>query len=526
MMQPNIIFCFTDQQKATSLDLYNQTFSAIHARNLQRLADRGTLFENAYCSYPLCVTSRISLMTGRYPNTSGYIGNRPLLPIEADSLQDRLKAVGYRSYLAGKDHCFAPGYVSARDNNPGVGKRYDKAFMAIHNDQQPPEIQEALPNFLPFIEQSKTCHRIWGAEIAPWTREETISHVLADKAIGFIDEHLQDSPGAPFFLHWGPPDPHEYYQVPKEYAELFPPEKITLPPNWKADLADRAEFVKFMKWFFTAGDPPPGEQDIRQLMSIYLGMCALVDDELGRLIDHVEARGLMDNTIFVFSSDHGDMCGEMGLAHKWNGLYEGMVRVPLVIAAPGKDMVKGQRVSDPVGLVDLAATLCELAGAEAPEHNQGRSLTDLLQGKGKREYVYLESGIPGRAMTTGDIKNFPDHRWDATTWKKCPYDPPHRWTGRCFGVRDKQYKIIFREGQRTELYDLKNDPWELINVIDEPSLQPVVERLKTAQIDHLLRAASNIRESIGARVIDENYTPGGDTCWHGPIHPAWEETGK
>jgi len=521
-VKPNIIFCFTDQQKATSLDLYNQSFSAIRARNLQRIADRGTVFEHAYCAYPLCIPSRISTFTGRYPQSSGFIGNGAFVAPGEDTVLERLKDTGYRTYLAGKDHCFVGGAASGRDRHPAIAAHYDEAFTAIHNDLQTPEILEALPRFLPFIHQSKACHTIWGAEVTPWTQEETITKVLTDKAIDFIDAHLAAHSDKPFFLHWGPPDPHEYYQVPPEYAAMFPPEEIVLPPNWQTNLSDKAEFVQFMHWFFTTGKTPPGEAEIRNLISIYLGMCALVDDELGRIIDHIESKGLMNDTIFVFSSDHGDMCGELGLAHKWNGLYEGMIRVPLVISAPGEKMKRGQRVGAPVSLVDFAATICELAGVPAPKGNQGRSLVELLEGRGTREFVFLESGIAGTPLSLKDTANFPDHDWTNATWHSCPYDPPHRWTGRCLGVRDQRYKLIVREGQASELYDLQTDPGETMNQARNPVLGTVLERLREALMQHVMRCAPNFRDCTGYKSLDRKYTPGRAMIFSGPIHPAWK----
>jgi arylsulfatase A-like enzyme len=519
----NIILLYSDQQKATSLDLYNTDCTAVTARNLKRLVEQGTLFEQAYCTYPLCVPSRIALMKGIYPSTSGYIGHGTHPGVEEDSLLDRLKAEGYTTYLSGKEHTWSNGNISGRNPPAEVASRYDYIFAALHNTLQPPEMQEVLPDFMPFIMNSKPCRTIWGADIPPWTRDRTITKILTDKAIEFMDRHFEQTPEKPFLLHWSPPDPHEFYQVPQEYADRFPLDEIVLPPNWEADLSDRAEYVQFMRWYLTAGDREPTEQDIKKLVQVYLGMCQLLDDEMGRIIDYIKARGEMDNTIFVFTSDHGDMCGELGLAQKWNGLYDGMTRIPLVMTHGGNDWPKNRRVSCPVSQIDLAATLCDMVGIAPPAGQQGESLCGVMAGTQTRDYVFLESGMPGRGLTMQDAENFPEHKWHVPTTDGAPYDPPHRWTGRCFGVRSERYKLIVREGQKSELYDMAEDPWEQQNRIDDSSLSDVKTELREQLVQHMLRTSPNLKHCVGDPGNDDRYVPGQDNVFKGPIHTPWAD---
>lgn len=521
---PNIIFCFTDQQKATSLDLYQKDCSAVRATNLARIARAGTQFNAAYCAYPLCLPSRIATMTGRYPSSSGYIGNGPWLNQQAPCLQTQLKTIGYRNYLAGKDHCFSHPHTSSNENDPGLTARYDRTFLALHNDVQPNEVNESLPHLLEYFASSPEIHTIWGATEAPWGEHQTLTKKLTDVAIDYMQDHLKQHEGKPFFLHWGPPDPHEYYQSPADVAARFPSEEIVLPPNMEVDLSNRAEFVQYMHWYFNHGESPPSEAEYRQLIRIYLAMCQHTDDQLGRILNFVQEAGLWENTIFVFSSDHGDMAGEMSMAHKWNGLYDGMIRVPLLIAAPGmKDFKKGHKCIDPVSLIDLPSTLCELAGVESPKGNQGESLTPLMEGSGQRQYAFIESGISGKGMTMQDTLNFPEHDWSRPTADCAPYDPPHRWTGRCLAVRDPRYKLIYREGQKEELYDMQDDPWETCNRIDEPGLSETANRLRKALLHHSGKLQSNNLLAWGDKHMDPYYTPGQKEQWHRPIHQPWTD---
>jgi arylsulfatase A-like enzyme len=257
-------------------------------------------------------------------------------------------------------------------------------------------------------------------------------------------------------------------------------------------------------------------------VQVYLGMCQLLDDEMGRLIDYVEERGEMDNTIFVFTSDHGDMCGELGLAQKWNGLYDGMTRIPFVITHGSNDWPANRQVACPVSQVDLAATLCEMVGIEPPNGQQGQSLCDVMQGKATRKYAFIESGMPGRGLTMADTEKFPEHKWHEPTTDGAPYDPPHRWTGRCFAVRSEDYKLIVRGEQKSELYDMKEDPWEQCNRIDDPALSSVVAELNDKILQHMLRVSSNVRGCQGDYANDSRYNPGQEEIFNGPIHTAWE----
>lgn len=520
--RPNILFCFTDQQKATSLDLYTEECSVISAKNLRRVAEAGTLFERAYCTYPLCVPSRVAVMTGKYPRATGYIGNGVILDAEADSWPERLKAAGYRNYIAGKDHAFAHARSSGLTPPPELARRYDRMFLALHNNYQPPEVTAALPELMPFQLSNRELHRTWGAVASPWDSDRSVTKLLTDQAIGFMEDHLRDYPDRPFFLHWGPPDPHEFYHAPKDYAARFPEEKMRLCPNHRADLTDRAEFVRFMHWYFTAGENPPGEEVMRRQMSIYLAMCQLIDDQLGRLLDFLEAHHLWDDTLIVFSSDHGDMLGELGISQKWNGLYEGMMRVPLVMSLPGAGLARGHRVRRPVSQIDLAATLCELAGVSAPAGQQGVSLVPELSGGEPDRPVFLESGLPGRPMGVGDIANFPDHCWEHSTPDPNPTDPPHRWTGICLGVTDARYKLITREKQASELYDIARDPWETTNLAGRPDMAAVERDLQGLIVGHLCEVAGNPQGAFGDN-SDKLYMPGQAGKWVGRMHRPWPD---
>ena len=274
-----------------------------------------------------------------------------------------------------------------------------------------------------------------------------------------------------------------------------------------------------MRWYFKAGPNPPPAEHYRQLYRVYLAMCQLIDDELGRLLDYLDRHGLRENTVVVFASDHGDMAGEMGCATKWNCAYDGMARVPLVVSHPGAGLPGGARSGEPVSLTDLAATLAELCGFDPPQGNEGRSLVDLMAGTGSRDFAFVESGLPGKPMDIDDIEHFPDHRWDLPSGDGIPYDPPHRWTGRCLTARSRRHKLIQRQGQRLEFYDLERDPWETRNAADDEAAQPEIRRHLAAIGEYQMKRETNPRGAIGVPWMDQRYTPGAGPVWNGPIHP-------
>jgi len=522
MNRPNLLLIMTDQQKATSLDLYNTRANFIRTPGLTALAEEGTVFEAAYCPYPLCVPSRISMLTGMYPSHHGHIGNVPCMADRYDTIFGAAKQNGYRTMLVGKDHA----YTEARTGgDPGehpayMDRIFDRLYFALHNTWQPPEIMRDRPHIQPWLMKTKTLHRLWGSEAAPWTSDQTITARLHEVATEYLrDWHTQDRPaGTPFAMWLSFPDPHEFYQAAHDVVDLIDPDAIQLPPNWDSDIANRAEYMQFFHWYFNAGGVP--EDEVLKQTRIYLAMCKTVDLYLEQLLALLKELGVWEETLVVFASDHGDFNGEHQLVQKFNCAYDGCCRVPLVIGWPGRTR-GGRRYEHPVNLTDLASTVCELLGWDRFEQNQGRSLADVLTADvpQARECTVVESGVPGPSLTCRDIPNFEGHRYDRVPAGRGCWDPPHRYAGKVYAIRTTGAKLIVRQDQRSEFYDLAGDPWEMVNRIDDPALQGEILRHYELLAQHLAGIAF---KQQGVHIADQDdwYELGGEKGWYDSVPPG------
>lgn len=489
-----------DQQKATSLDLYSERYG-IRTTSLSDLAAHGAVFGAAYCPTPLCVPSRIATLTGRYPAGSGYVGAGPLLGTRSDTIFAQAKRAGYHTLLVGKDHAVA----HMHDPAAVYGGLFDRVYAAAHLRQTEVTRREQ-PHIQPFIDGTAALRTLWGSAVAPWESEESVTARLCDVAV----EYLEAAPKAvPFAMWLSFPDPHEPYQVGRDaFAEVG---EVPLYPNRDpADLATRAEYIGFMHWYFNAGGVPEAVK--RQLLRVYLGMCLTIDRQLEKVFAALRRSGRWEDTVIVYTADHGDLTGEHGLLQKFNCGYDGCCRVPLLIAQPGRSAPR--RVAHPVSLVDLPATLCELLEWPRLGDDQGESLAPLLAGGGDdlRPYRVVESGVPGESLSLRDIRNFPLHRWDVEPQGRWSYDPPHRFGGKLYAVRSERYKLIVREGQAQELYDLQRDPWEQRNLAEVAALQPVILEHYRYLTEHLGRVVPR-QPGTAFAPQDAFYRAGGELTW-------------
>jgi arylsulfatase A-like enzyme len=337
---------------------------------------------------------------------------------------------------------------------------------------------------------------------------------LSEVAVDYLEDwnKKRRTENKPFAMWLSYPDPHEFYQAPKDIVESIDPDSIAMPPNWESDIGNRAGYMQFMHWYFNAGGVP--ESVVKRLIRIYLAMCKNVDVQLNRVFKALEEMGAMEDTIIIYTSDHGDFNGEHGLLQKFNSGYDGCCRVPLIISWPGKSK-GGRRCSAPVNLMDIPATLSDLMGWEKLPEDRGRSLADILT-KDEYEipgYTVVESGVPGQNLTEKDIKNFPNHRWDRQPVGRWCYDPPHRFGGKMYAVRSRKYKLIVRQDQKHEFYDMDRDPWEAHNCADSPDMQGEILRHYQYLTDHLEKRIAHSRDGTLIAKQDSWYKAGGELTW-------------
>lgn len=463
MGQPNIVVIMTDQQRA---DFFRDEGFALDTMPfVDALGRRGARFANAYTPMPACAPARCSMLTGRFPKATRVRENGGIHNISRPrDLVEALRERGYSINIAGKNHSylreedfdFAALYMHA-----GGGREATKTTEERRMDEWLRSLDHGVsPEPTPFPPECQP----------PW-------RVVRD-AIECVDGR---DAGRPFFLWLSFPEPHNPYQVPEPYFSLFPEEAI---PARAA--GPEAAWAKGGTWRWLRRlieEKRPGyDQHWRRYRANYCGMLRLIDDQIRRFVAHLEARGLLGDTLLIFTSDHGDYAGDYGLQRKGVGLPECLVRVPLLFAGPGiaaRATPRGEFVS----LVDLMPTLCEAAGATIPYGVQGRSLWPLLTGQAypvdEFRSIYAELGFGGLPYGEDErpALHFP--------YAGARFDELNSVTqsGNLKMVRKGPWKLTYDLLGEGQLYDLERDPGELDDRFNDPAYRDV--RLEL--VEELLR---------------------------------------
>ncbi|HET8638088.1 MAG TPA: sulfatase-like hydrolase/transferase [Acidobacteriaceae bacterium] len=480
--KPNIIFCVSDQHRAglTKRSGYPLDTSP----TLDKLADAGIGFDRAYCTTPLCVPSRTSMLTGRWPEATHVRMN--LDPQDAyytKHLYQVAKEQGYRTGLAGKNHTFLKkdsldfwrqyghwfGWRPA--NAPREYLEYDKWMAKL----------EAEPALTP----------------TPFPVEVSYPYRIVSDAIDFIDQ----SGSTPFILQVGFPEPHDPEQVPKPYWDMFPPDSVPgrcAGPEALKHLGYRAQWL-----YGLSNDSYPSEKYWRRYKSNYLGMLRLLDDQLARLVSHLEQKDILKNTVIVYLADHGDYLMDYGLARKGVGLFECLTRIPMVWSGYG---VKPTSVGSSAftSMADVMPTMCEIMGAEIPEGVQGRSLWPLLRGEDypREEFrsIYTTVGLGGLYYEASDHVPYSTAERHIAKGEgpKSPYgvgwDELDRVTqsGLQKMVRMGDWKLIYDMMGYGQLYNLASDPCELKNLFGQPQVATEQARLMAELLMWTIRCQDSL----------------------------------
>ena len=496
-MKPNVLLVMTDQQRA---DLTRATgFSLDTMPRVDALAQAGTTFRSGYTPAPLCVPARVSMLTGRFPTAHRVRQNSTGEHAYFDrDMLDVLREHGYSLGFAGKPHFHRPltDFDSARgpywhERGPEASAK-DAAFDAWLTDLD---------------------HGV-ATEPTPFGLEQQLPHRIVTGAIEVIDELTEAQPADPFFCWVSFPEPHNPYQVPSPYFEMFGedevPERIAGPEARDA----KGPMFRFLGDLFESKRPGFDEQ-WRRYRANYYGMLRLIDDQIGRLLDHLGDRA--ENTIIVFVADHGDFVGEYGMQRKGAGMPEVLMRIPMQITGPG--VRAGQVLDEPVSLVDLLPTLCELIGAPIPDGVQGRSLAPLLQGEPApaQEFgsIYAElgyGGVPYREDEHPDL-HFP---YEGTSVDELN---TVTMSGGTRMVRAGRYKLTLDVDGHVELYDLETDPVELSNLAEQPELSGVRGELTQLLGRWMIRVADDLPRGVYVpKTAPHNWR------WAPATHPPMEES--
>lgn len=452
-MNPNIVIVMTDQHRADLRAGCGYTLDTMPF--LDQWAARGVDFRRAYTPNPCCVPARVSMLTGRYASCHKARTNHNVADaLYSEDLLDVLRRAGYRTALCGKNHTYRhPEDFDFHDCNGHLGGEGEV--------NRTPE-EAAFAQFL-----RNTRHMETHAPSPGGVRVQ-YPYRNVSAALRFLDEERGD---APFFLWLSFAEPHNPYQVPAPYFDLFPPESLPQPlagpealPLKEPSLAfDRAGWERVMG--------PDTASRILRTRSNYHGMLRLIDDQFKRFMEGLEARGLRENTVVVFLSDHGDYAGEYGLIRKGGGLCEALTRITMAWQGPG--FVTGKQDTDAcVSLVDVLPTICDLIGQPLPFGAQGRSLLPLLTGRAcppdEFSTAYAECGYGGLYWNERDALTLAD---DTAMDGGRQFVCMSSWTeaGQRRMVRKGRFKLVMDMMGTGYLYDLETDPAEIHSLWNGPA---------------------------------------------------------
>lgn len=356
---PNVLLIVSDQHRAGLTKRSGYPLDTSPA--LDRLAASGVAFDRAYCTSPLCVPSRTSMITGRWPEATHVRSNEMIEDaFYPTHLYKVAKEHGYRTGLAGKNHTFL------KPAETDFWREYGLA-----NGWMPPNAPAMYHEFEKWMQ---SLHANIALAPSPFPIEAQYPYRIVSDAIEFMTESAEQ----PFLLQVGFSEPHDPEQVPAPYWNMFPPEAVPdrcAGPEALKQLGYRAQ------WEYGHQESGfPTEENWRRYKSNYLGMLRLLDDQLARMVTFMEQKDLLRKTIVIYVADHGDYLMDYGLARKGVGMPECLSRIPMVWSGPGiQHTATGNSAF--VSNVDLFPTLCEAMQADIPHGVQGRSLWPLLRGE-------------------------------------------------------------------------------------------------------------------------------------------------
>ncbi|WP_315808503.1 choline-sulfatase [Pseudomonas sp. C9-3] len=422
--RPNILFIMADQMAAPLLPFYDAQ-SPIKLPNLSRLAGEGVVFDSAYCNSPLCAPSRFTLVSGQLPTKIGAWDNAADFAADIPTYAHYLRRLGYRTALSGKMHFCGPDQLHGYEERLTSDIYPADYGWAVNWDE--PDVRPSWYHNMSSVLQAGPCVR---------TNQLDFDEEVVFKARQYLYDHVREHSEQPFCLTVSMTHPHDPYTIPHEYWDLYRDEDIPLPAVQIAQGEQDPHSQRLLKVIDLWGQEMP-EEKVRAARRAYFGACSYVDAQIGALLRTLEDCGLGDDTLIVFSGDHGDMLGERGLWYKMHW-FEMAARVPLLVHAPRR--FAPRRVSQSVSTVDLLPTLVELAGGQVePGINlDGRSLLPHLQGTGGHDEVIGEYTAEGTVSPL-------------------------------MMIRRGDFKFVYSEQDPCLLFDLKNDPRELENLVDSPA---------------------------------------------------------
>lgn len=451
--RPNILFLMSDQHNANSAGFAGHP--AVRTPNLDALASESVRFNQAYCNNPICSPSRICFITGQYAHTHQILSNDNFEMDDANphTLGVVLRRHGYQTAMIGKDHTIRrwdeEAYEHIRYVDLTDASRIDPRtchYFQYLVDHGVADLYE--DGSLPPDHENNTR----GCAIAKLPYEHTNEHYTGEESLKFLQNRDRRRP---FFLQMSFERPHPNWMPSPEHANLYDPDEIQLGEDsadwWQNGWAGRPEFIRDQVANLMRNH---SQDDLKRMLAHHFALITVIDMEIGRVLDYLRETGEIENTIIVYTADHGDFAGEHGICNKNIGIYESIHRIPLLLHYPNGP--RGKAVDGIVESVDLFPTLCELADVPIPSTCEGNSLIPVAEQTGS-----------GKALALCE--------WD--------FPAPQRFIN---ALRTERFRLVYYDHERGgELYDHQTDPHEMQNLWDDPAHQSIRMELLELLLDQV-----------------------------------------
>lgn len=483
---PNIILFMADQLRYDALGCYGN--KEIHTPNIDSLALDGSVFDNHFVQNPVCSPSRCSVLTGKYPRNHGTRDNGIPLRGQEVCLPKVLQDNGYETAAIGKMH-LTPQFVP-KENEEDDWPEGNYGFDIVHttSDTKTGEYMTWLK------EKSREDYEIVRMQGERKTKEDRASAAqressgppqvhpseinpqfhqsawIADRAIDVIENASSDKP---FFLFCSFVDPHHPFDPPRSYYERYDADKLSPPAYQEGELEDKPPHFQQCRSGRGLGNEKYdyrslSEQQWKEVKAAYYGMITLIDDHIGRILDALRAKKIEEETLIIFTNDHGELLGDHGLLFKGPFLYDCLIKAPMIVKWPGM-VPSGSRYRQITEHVDIMPTLLEAAGIPVPQGVQGISMAPIWRGDEGAGHEFA-------------LTEFSCYDWGLTSRT----------------LTNRNYKITYYAGEEFgELYDRNRDPEEIVNLWNVAEYHNVKEGLLKKLLDRLIQTEDTKSLRIG-----------------------------
>ena len=461
MTPPNIVVIQADQMAAQALGAYGD--EAARTPHMDALAADGAVFDRAYCTTPLCAPSRASMMTGKLPSDLGCFDNGDDFAASEPTFAHRLRARGYHTALVGRMHFIGP------DQHHGFEQRLTTDVYPADMDMVP-DWERPLKDRLQWFHNADP---VYEAGVSTASVQQDFDDEVGFHSLRHLNDRVRANQAAgedqPFLMVTSFIHPHDPYEPPREHWDRFFDGQISDPAHPQVPALEQDPHSHRLRTMCGFDEREPSIDEVRRARHAYYAAVAYIDDHVGRIRQRLEELGLAENTVVVVTSDHGDMLGEKGLWYKMSP-YEQSARVPLIVWGP-EGLVPRGRFANPVSLLDLGATLEELAGSELTGGQGGRgdaTTDEAAVAEGRTGLSLFESMRRESAGTAG-----PDDRDVVIEYLAEGTLRPQVTLvrGRC--------KFVLCPGDPDQLFDLETDPDELTNRAADPEYAEVADQMRS-----------------------------------------------